>query len=92
LYGFKLQHHPVKDSVIEMGGYAVEATNREICNQHTAWTTEHRTGADKATYTTVTVHYFENRIWMLKSTVLDFKIIEGLTMGKRIYDDVVVVL
>ncbi len=29
---------------------------------------------------------------MLKSAVLDFKFFEGLTTGKRIYDDVVAVL
>jgi hypothetical protein len=37
----KLQRHQVKDAVIEMGVYAVEATKREICNHHIAWTTDH---------------------------------------------------
>jgi hypothetical protein len=58
----KLQRHQVKDAVIEMGGYAVEATKREIRNQHIAWTTDHWTGADKATYTTVTAHWIDDKI------------------------------
>jgi hypothetical protein len=52
----KLQHHLVKDAVIEMGGYAVEAAEGEIRKHHIAWATDPWTGADKATYTTVTVH------------------------------------
>jgi len=52
----KLQRHQVKVAVLEMGSYAVEATKREIRNHHIAWTTDHWTGQDKATYTTNTVH------------------------------------
>ena len=54
--------------------------------------TNHWTGQDKATYTTVTAHWIDDKTWMLKSTVLDFKIFEGSTTGKRIYEDVVAVL
>ncbi len=46
----KLQHHQVKDAVLEMVSYAAEATKREIHNHHIAWTTDHWTGQDKATY------------------------------------------
>jgi len=53
----KLQRHQFKDAVLEMGSYAVEATKREIRNHHIAWTTDHWTGQDKATYTTVTAHW-----------------------------------
>jgi hypothetical protein len=81
----KLQRHQVKDAMIEMGGYAVEATKREIFNHHIALTTVHWTGADKATYSTVTVHWINDKAWMLKSAVLNFKIFEGSTTGKRIY-------
>ncbi len=75
-----------------MGSYAVEATKREIHNHHIAWTTDHWTGQDKATYTTVTAHWIDDKTWMLKSAVLDFKIFEGLTTGQRIYEDVVAVV
>jgi hypothetical protein len=87
----KLQRHQVKDAVIEMGGYA-EATKREIRNHHINWTTDHWTGADKATYTTITAHWIDDKTWMLKSAVLDFKIFEGSTNGERIYKDDVAVL
>jgi hypothetical protein len=88
----QLQRHQVKDAVLEMGSYAVEATKREIRNHHIAWTTDHWTGQDKATYTTVTAHWIDGKTWMLKSAVLDFKIFEGSTTGERIYEDVMAVL
>jgi len=88
----KLTRHQVKDAVLEMGSYAVEATKREIHNHQIAWTTDHWTGQDKATYTTVTAHWIDDKTWMLKSAVLDFKIFEGSTTGERIYEDVMAVL
>ena len=75
-----------------MGWYAVEATKREINNHHLARTTDHWTGADKATYSTVTAHWINGKSWMLKSVVLDFKKFEGSTTGERIYEDILVVL
>ena len=88
----KLQHHQVKDAVLEMGSYAMEATKQEIHNHQIAWTTDHWTGQDKATYTTVTAHWIDDKTWMLKSAVLDFKIFEGSTTGERIYEDIMAVL
>ncbi len=88
----KLQHHQVKDAVIETGDYAMEATKREVHNHNIAWTTDHWTDADKATYTTVTAHWIDEKAWSLRSTVLDFKIFEGSTTDERIYEDVVAVL
>ena len=63
----KLQRNQVKDAVLEMGSYAVEATKQEIRNHHIAWTTDHWTGQDKATYTTVTAHWIDDKTWVLKS-------------------------
>ncbi len=88
----KLQRHQVKDAVIEMGDYAMEATKREVHNHKIAWTTDHWTGADKATYTTVTAHWIDEKAWSLRSAVLDFKIFERSTTGERIYEDVMAVL
>jgi hypothetical protein len=75
-----------------MGDYAMEATKREVHNHNIAWTTDHWAGADKATYTTVTVHWIDEKAWNLRSAVLDFKIFEGSTTGERIYEDVMAVL
>ena len=51
-----LNHQEVRDSVMEMGVFAIEATKREIHNHQIAWTTDHWTGANKGTYTTGVVH------------------------------------
>ncbi len=75
-----------------MGDFAMEATKREVHNHNIAWTTDHWMGADKATYTTVTVHLIDEKAWSLRSAVLDFKIFEGSTTSERIYEDVVAVL
>ncbi len=88
----KLHRDQVKDAVLEMGSYAVEATKREIRNHQIAWTIDHWTGQDKAAYTTITAHWIDDKTWMLKSAVLDFKNFEGLTTGKRIYEDFMAVL
>jgi hypothetical protein len=58
---FNLQRNQVKDAVIEMVDYAMEATKRWVHNHKIAWTTDHWTGADKATYTTVTAHWIDKK-------------------------------
>jgi hypothetical protein len=91
----KLTCQEVRASVIAMGGFAIEATKREIRNHRIAWTTDHCwTGADKGPYTTATVtaHWINNATWALHSACLDFKVFDGSTTGKRIYKDIVVVL
>jgi hypothetical protein len=87
-----LNRQEVRDSVFEMGGFAIEATKREIRNHQIAWTSDHWTGADKGTYTTVTAHWINNATWRLHSACLDFKVFEGSTTGERIYEDIVAVL
>ena len=87
-----LSRNDVRDSVVEMGGFAVEATKREIRNHQISWTTDHWTGADKFTYTTVTAHWINKLTWTLHSACLDFKIFEGSTTGERIYEDIITVL
>jgi hypothetical protein len=88
----KLTCQEVRASVLEMGGFAIEATKREIRNHQIAWTTDHWMGADKGTYTTVTAHWINNATWTLHSACLDFKVLEGSTTGERIYKDNVAVL
>jgi hypothetical protein len=51
-----LNHHKVRDSVLEMAGFATEATKREIRNHQIVWTSHHLTGTDKRIYTTDTSH------------------------------------
>ena len=66
-----LQRHQVKDALLEMGSYAMEATKREIQNHQISWMTDHWTGADKATYTTVTAHWIDGKTWMLLITKIN---------------------
>ena len=46
----------VRASVLEMGGFAIEAKKKEIRNHKIVWTSDHWTGPDKVTHTTVTAH------------------------------------
>jgi hypothetical protein len=87
-----LNRQEVSDSVIEMVGFAIEATKREIHNHQIVWTTDHWTGADKGTYTTVSALWINNATWRLHSACLDFKVFEGFTTGERIYEDIVAIL
>ena len=75
-----------------MGEFAIEASKKEIRNDNIAWTSDHWTGLDKVTYTTVTAHWINNRTWTLQSACLDFKVFQGSTTGKLIYEDIVAVL
>jgi hypothetical protein len=51
-----LNRNEVRASVLEMGGFAIEATKKEIRNHKISWTSDHWAGPDKVTYTTVTAH------------------------------------
>jgi hypothetical protein len=75
-----------------MGGFAIEATRKDICNHQIAWTSDHWMGLDKVTYTTVTAHWINNTTWTLQSACLDFKVFEGSTTGELIYEDIVAAL
>jgi hypothetical protein len=75
-----------------MGDYSMEATKRDVHNHNIARTTDHWMGANKATYSTVTAHWIDEKAWSLRSAVLDFKIFEGSTTGERIYEDFMAVL
>jgi hypothetical protein len=73
-----------------MGGFAIEAMKKEIRYHLIAWTSDHWTGLDKVTYTSVTAHRINNTTWTLQSACLDFKVFERSTTGKLIYEDIVV--
>jgi hypothetical protein len=88
----KLTCQDIRTSVLEMGGFAIEATKTEICNHQIAWTTDHWMGADKGTYTTATENWINNANWTLHSACLNFKAFEGSTTGEQLYKDVVAVL
>ena len=79
----------VRQDIMYLGKVAEEATFREISSEghKISWTSDHWTGPNKETYSTVTGHYIDDN-WNLKSNVLDFSVFEGSTSGDRIYADV----
>ena len=56
-----LNRNEVRASVLEMGGFAIEATKKKIHSHKIAWTSDHWAGPDKVTYTTVTAHWINKR-------------------------------
>ena len=82
----------VREQVITLGSYAEEALNLEMRKQKISWTSDHWTGPDQCTYTTVTAHYINPEKWVLSSACLDFKVFSGSPSGERIYNDIKSVL
>ena len=82
----------VRDEVMSMGRHAKDATKMEMKNRKVSWTSDHWTGPDGLTYTTVTAHCIDEETWKLISLCLDFKVFEGSTSGERIYNDIADVL
>jgi hypothetical protein len=88
----RLNRDEARASVLEMGGFAIEATKKEICNHKIVWTSDHWRGPDKVTFTTATAHWINNKTLTLQSACLDFKVFQGSTTDKLIYEDIVAVL
>ena len=65
------------------GRLAKEAIWIEMEGQEVAWTTDHWTGPNNQTYSTVTAHFI-NANWSNVSCILDLKVFKGTTMGKAV--------
>ncbi len=76
----------VKDQILHLGKLAENAVKIELHKHLVSWTTDHWTGKDNATYQTITSHYIDSD-WQLCSGMIDFKVFEGSTTGKLIYED-----
>jgi len=81
----------MREMANKMGKYAEEATLKEIKDCEVAWTTDHWTGPNDESYSTVTAHYIDEN-WVLQSAILDFKVFCGSTTGENIYHDIESVL
>ena len=71
-----------------MGLIAEEAVLAEIRDKRVSYTSDHWTGPNDETYTTVTAHYIDTNVWEMKSMCLDFKVFSGRTTGENIYNDI----
>jgi hypothetical protein len=73
------------------GRLAKEASQIEMEGQKVAWTTDHWTGPNDQTYSTVTAHFINaNQSNVL--CILDLKVFKGTTTGEAVYNDIVHVL
>jgi hypothetical protein len=82
-----VNRHTVREEIMTMGRYAWKATEIEMTGREVAWTTDHWTGPNDETYSTVTSHFINDN-WTLESCCLDFKVFTGTTSGEAIYNDI----
>jgi hypothetical protein len=83
---FVLTSNKLREEVSKIGLYTRQATKIEINRHKCAFTTDHWTGPNNETYTTLTGHYIDND-WSLCSCVLDFRVFHGSTNGQRVMVD-----
>jgi hypothetical protein len=65
------------------GRLTKEATQIEMEGQEVAWTTDHWTGPNDQTYSTVNMHFI-NANWSNVSCILDIKVFKGTTTGEAV--------
>jgi hypothetical protein len=73
------------------GRLAKEATQLEMEGQEVTWTTDHWTGPNDQTYSTVIAHFI-NANWSNVLCILDLKVFTGTTTGEAVYNDTAHVL
>ncbi len=56
-----------------------------------AWTTDHWTGSNDNTYSTLNLHFI-NINWSSVSCILDLKVFKGTTTGEAVHNDITHVL
>ncbi len=76
---------------MRLGKNAEDAIQLELKGKRLAWRSDHWTGPNDETYTTVTAHYISDS-WKMKSACLDFEVFHGSTSGANIYEDIMPVL
>jgi hypothetical protein len=72
----------IREVVMHHGRLAKEATQIEMEGQEVAWTTDHWTGPNDQTYSTVTAHFITAN-WSYISCTLDLNVFKGTTTGTR---------
>ena len=83
---FKTTAKTIRSRILHLGHLSKQATKKEMIDHEFSLTTDHWTGPDDETYTTLTAHYIEDK-WMIKSCVLDFKVFHGSTSGNNCAED-----
>ena len=82
----------LRKEILVMGLMAEDAVCEEMRGKRVSYTSDHWTGPNDETYTTVTAHYIDTDVWEMRSMCLDFKVFSGRTTGENIYNDIQSVL
>jgi hypothetical protein len=82
-----IRRRSIREQAMTLGRYAERATELEVLGREISWTTDHWTGPNDETYTTVSGHYIGHD-WVLQSAILDFKVFQGSTSGENIDSDI----
>jgi len=83
---FKISRSMTRRKILSLGVLSKKATRLELQNYQCAITTDHWTGPNDETYTTLTCHYI-NEEWEYHSCVVDFKVFNGQTRGQDCGED-----
>lgn len=76
---------------MELGRFCKDATEVEMTDRELSWTTDHWTGPNNQTYSTLTAHWI-SELWEMEACMLDFHVHKGRSTGEAIYNDVAAVL
>ena len=90
---FRMSRSMLRTKILKLGLLCKQATKEELKKYQLSFTTDHWTGPNDETYTTLTCHYISEE-WEYHSCVVDFKVFHGTTRGQdcgedlfRIFDD-----
>jgi hypothetical protein len=82
----------LRKEVLMLGLIAEDAVRAELIGKRVSYTSDHWTGPNDETYTTVTAHFIDTDVWEMRSMCIDFKVFSGRTTGDNIYNDIQAVL
>jgi len=83
---FKISRSMARRKILNLGLLSKKATKLELQNYICAFPTDHWTGPNDETYTTLTCHYI-NEEWEYHSCVVGFKVFHGQTRGQDCGED-----
>jgi hypothetical protein len=81
----------MREHVMEFGRFCKAATEVEMTDREMSWTTDHWTGPNNLTYSTLTAHWIDE-LWEIEACMLDFHVHRGRSTGEAIYHDIAAVL
>ena len=82
----------LRKEILTLGLIAEDAVRAELQGKRVSYTSDHWTGPNDETYTTVTAHFIDTYAWEMRSLCIDFKVFSGRTTGENIYNDIQAVL